>query len=167
MSGKTLYLVRHAKSSWDHPNLSDRDRPLNKRGEQDAPYMAKRLVERPVLPQYIISSPAVRAQSTAEVFARELDITGSSFIINESIYGAGTGQLIGIIRQVENDIDCVMLVGHNPDMTWLVNELTGADIENIPTCGVAAINISSSSWENLGKTRAVLIDFDYPKKSSG
>lgn len=165
MSGKTLYLVRHAKSSWDHPGLSDRERPLNKRGEHDAPYMAKRLVKKPVLPQRIISSPAIRAQSTAQAFARELDITGSGFIINKNIYGAGTGQLIDIIRQVESDIDCVMLVGHNPDMTWLVNELTGANIDNVPTCGVATINISSSSWEGLGKTRAVLVDFDYPKKS--
>ena len=165
MDGKTVYLLRHAKSSWDDPALSDRKRPLNERGQRNAPRMAKRFAERLPHPQIIISSPALRARTTAEIFASEPGMETCRLVINEDIYGASTKRLINIIREVDDSIDCIMLVGHNPDLTWLVNELVGADIDNLPTCSVVTINIASVSWKDTGKAHARLVDFDFPKKA--
>ncbi len=163
---KVLFLVRHAKSSWKDPSLADRDRPLNRRGQRDAPCMGKRLAARAIRPELIVSSPAVRALTTAVAIAEELGYGRPDVVGEERIYGAGTLGLVEVIRHFDNTVDCVMLVGHNPALTELVNYLAECDIENVPTCGTAVLSFDVDKWTDVGKLRGNLLDFDYPKRSS-
>ena len=161
---KILYLVRHAKSSWKDLSLADHERPLNKRGKRDAPRMGKRLAKRGVRPDYILSSPAVRALTTARVIAKKLGCREADVVVNEAVYGAGTSTLHGIIRGIDNRFERAMLVGHNPSFTVLVNQLAGVSIENVPTCGVAVLVFETDNWADVGNGTAKLLEFDYPKK---
>jgi len=161
---KTLYLVRHAKSSWKDARLQDHDRPLSKRGEQDALRMGKRLGRRRSKPEVILSSPAVRAKSTAKILATEIGYPKSGIIVDDLMYAAGPEDLVSVIRGLDNAVDCVMLVGHNPAVTQLVNSLTHCDIANVPTCGLAVLEFRIHSWHDIDRVRAELLDFDYPKK---
>lgn len=163
---KTLYLVRHAKSSWEDAGLSDHDRPLNQRGERDAPQMGKRLKKRKPQPEVIISSSAVRAKTTAKALAKEIGFSKSDVTIDERIYGAGPKDIVSIIHEMDNKIDCTMLVGHNPTFTDLVNTLGHCNIDNIPTCGMAVLTFSVDSWKDVKNGKGELLDFDYPKKES-
>lgn len=162
---KTLYLVRHAKSSWKDSSLDDADRPLNKRGMRDAPEMGKRLARAGVRPDLITSSPAVRALTTAQKIAGELGIKKSKIDINEDIYTFNAEGLLEAIRGLDDKQNTVMLVGHNPATTILLNELSGADIDNVPTCGVARLEMNTDSWAQVKSGSAELVSFDYPKKT--
>ena len=161
---KTLFLVRHAKSSWQHPDLTDRDRPLNPRGLRDAPRMGKRLALRDDLPELIVSSPANRALTTAGILAAELGYDTDRIIVNEDIYGAGPEELMDIISDFPDRCERVMLIGHNPTLTELVNQLTDSTIVNIPTCGIAVINFATTTWAAAEKRKWRLLEFDYPKR---
>ncbi len=161
---KTLYLSRHAKSSWNNANMSDHARPLNDRGEQDAPEMGKRLRKRTPQPTIIISSSAVRAETTATILAEAIDYPISDLQIDERLYGAEANDVIGIIRELDDAIDCAMLVGHNPTFTNLINSLTGSQIDNVPTCGMAVLRFPINSWLKIGEMQGELLNFDYPKK---
>jgi phosphohistidine phosphatase len=162
---KTLYLVRHAKSSWKDPSLDDAERPLNKRGKQDAPEMGKRLAKAGVRPDLITSSPAVRALTTAQKIAEEIGIKKSKIDVNENIYTFNAEGLLEVIMGLDDKLNTVMLVGHNPATTVLLNELSDADIDNVPTCGVAQLEMNTDSWAKLKKGGAELVSFDYPKKT--
>jgi len=109
---KTLYLVRHAKSSWENANLSDHDRPLNHRGERDAPRMGKRLRTRKPQPEMIVSSSAVRAKTTATILATEIGYPTSDISIDERLYGAEPKDVVSIIGELDDALACAMLVGH-------------------------------------------------------
>ncbi len=161
---KTLYLVRHGKSSWKDASLPDHDRPLNKRGEQDASRMGKRLRHRRPKPEVILSSPAVRAKRTAKILATAIGSPKSGIIVDDLIYAAEPEGLVSVIRGLDNAVDCVMLVGHNPALTQLVNSLAHCDIANVPTCGLAVLEFRINSWHDIDRVRAELLDFDYPKK---
>jgi len=161
---KTLYLSRHAKSSWNNANMSDHARPLNERGEKDAPRMGKRLRKRNPQPQIIISSSAVRAETTATILAEAIDYPISEIKIDERLYGAEPKHVISIIRELDDAIDCVMLVGHNPTFTDLINALSVSQIENVPTCGMAVLRFPTDTWSKIGQVQGELLDFDYPKK---
>jgi phosphohistidine phosphatase len=161
---KTLYLVRHAKSSWKDVNLPDHERPLNKRGEQDAPKMGKRLKRRRPKPEVIVTSPAVRAKRTAKILATEIGYPKSDILVDELIYTADQEELVSVLRRLDNGIDCVMLVGHNPALTDLVNSLAQCEVANVPTCGLAVLGFRMDSWADIDHIRAKLLDFDYPKK---
>jgi phosphohistidine phosphatase len=163
---KTLYLVRHAKSSWDHANLSDHDRPLNHRGERDAPRMGKRLRKRKDRPEVIISSSAVRAQTTAAILATAIDYPASDIFIDERLYGAEPNDVISIIGDLDDGIHCAMLVGHNPTFTALVNALGRCDLDNMPTCGMAFLTFPFDSWKKIATVRGKLVDFDFPKNEA-
>ncbi len=162
---KTLYLVRHAKSSWKDASLPDHDRPLNKRGEEDAPRMGKRLACRRPKPELIISSPAVRAKMTAKLLATGIGYPKANIVIDKLIYEAEPEDLMSIIRGLDNTVDCVMLVGHNPAFTLLVNSLARCNIENVPTCGLAVLKFDIVSWDDIDRVTGELLDFDYPKKT--
>ena len=163
---KTLYLVRHAKSSWNNSNLSDHARPLNDRGERDAPLMGKRLRKRTPQPTLIISSSAVRAETTATTLAEAIDYPLSDLKVDERLYGAEPNDVLAIIRELDDAIDCAMLVGHNPTFTNLVNSLSGSQIDNVPTCGMAVLNFPIKSWSKIGQIQGELLDFDSPKNDS-
>ena len=161
---KTLYLVRHAKSSWKEADLSDHERPLNKRGELDAPRMGIRLRKRKPQPKAIISSSAVRAKTTAKLFATEIGFPKSDISIDERLYGAGPTDVVSIIHELNDTVDCAMLVGHNPTFTELVNSLGHCHIDNVPTCGMAILTFPVNTWKAIKNGKGELQDFDYPKK---
>ena len=159
---KTLYLARHAKSSWKHPELSDIERPLNKRGKRDAPYIGNLLKEKGVKPNILISSPAVRARKTAVVIAERIDYTKSKILIDDKIYESSSTELLNIIKSFDDKYNSVMMFGHNPGFTMLNNYLTNSFIDNIPTCGVVGIRFKSS-WEKIDNASGKAFFFIYPK----
>ena len=161
---KTLYINRHAKSSWKHVNLSDFDRPLNNRGRKAAPFMAKKLKERGDEFDLIISSPANRAYSTAEYFADEFDYAHNFIEEAHSVYHADHGTLLNIIDNIPDNFNSVMLFGHNPGFTNLANVLTGETLGNIPTCGIIKINFDVASWQEVMPGTGDMEFFDYPKR---
>lgn len=161
---KRLILCRHAKSSWKDITLEDIDRPLNKRGKNDAPEMGRRLAKSGIKPDAIVSSPAKRARKTARQLARMLGFKKKNVIILDKIYAASVEELLDIIRRFDDAADLVILVGHNPETTILANILGGLDIDNVPTCGVVALDFAVDSWQDIGKTEGSLVFFDYPKK---
>ncbi len=163
---KYLFLVRHAKSSWDFPELPDFDRPLNKRGKRDAPEMGIRLASRKLELDAVISSPANRALTTARIIAEELDFPVKNIRENSDVYHASGSTLVDTIRDLPNELKSVMLVGHNPGFTDLSNFLKESDyyIGNVPTCGVVAIEFALNRWSDVSKHCGRLLFFDYPKK---
>ena len=159
---KTLYLARHAKSSWKHPELSDIERPLNKRGKRDAPYIGNLLKEKDVKPDLLISSPALRARKTAIVIAEKIDYPKSKILIDDNIYESSSTELKNIIQGFDDKYNSVMMFGHNPDFTMLNNYLTDSYIDNIPTCGVVGIRFNSS-WKKIDGDSGKAFFFIYPK----
>jgi len=160
---KSLLLIRHAKSDWADLMLSDFKRTLNHRGDVNAPEMAKRLVKRQLFPQQLISSPAIRAISTAKHFATELNIKPSDIIQEPEIYDALTQSLLSVVNNLDENSDFTALIGHNPALTGLVNYLCDQTIFNIPTCGMALIKFPFEKWKMVSKGTGDLIFFDFPK----
>ncbi len=159
---KTLYLARHAKSSWKHPELSDIERPLNKRGKRDAPIIGHLLKDKSINPDIIISSPAVRARKTAETIAEIIDYPKSKILIDVNIYESSSSELRNIIQGFDDKYNSVMMFGHNPGFTMLNNYLTESFIDNIPTCGVVGIHFNSS-WKKIEGASGKAFFFIYPK----
>ena len=112
---KTLLLVRHAKSSWDHPGVDDHDRPLNARGRRDAPEMGRRLAERGLVPDRILSSTALRARTTAQLIAEGLGFDVDRIILDERLYAASADEVLRVIGEIDGDVGTAMVVGHNPE----------------------------------------------------
>jgi len=162
---KVLYLVRHAKSSWHQPGFSDFDRPLNPRGDRDAPEMGQRLKLRNAVPEIIICSPARRAVETLELMNENMGVPAESIFMQKRIYEASTSTLLEIVRGIDNQFGSAMLIGHNPSLSWLAGELSGKPVQNMPTCSVAAIAMESDQWENTGSAAAGMLFFDYPKNT--
>lgn len=163
---KTLYLVRHAKSSWDHPTLDDFERPLNKRGERDAPHMAKRLKEKRVVLDLLLTSPAERASSTARYFAKILLVPDSLLTTDKKLYHASPETLLTIIRQLKDSATTVMVVGHNPGFTDFANLLLHEHIVNIPTSGIVACTIAIQRWGEVEPGLGKMLFYDYPKNQT-
>jgi len=159
---KTLYLIRHAKSDWSNPFLNDFDRPLNKRGEKNAPFMGKYLASQNIYPDIIISSPAKRAKTTAKFIAKAISFE-DEIIYDESIYEADHFDLINLIKVQEDKVNTIFLFGHNPSFNILASQLVDFR-ENIPTCGIVQINFDCKKWKNINSSNAQLIRFEYPKK---
>ena len=161
---KTLYLLRHAKSSWDDPSLSDIDRPLNKRGRRDAPFMGEILVKKLKPPQLIYSSPANRAITTALTIAESFNIDKKTIIKDQRIYDAAVSDLVRIISSTSDEYDTIMFFGHNPTFTLTSNYLSDKFIDNIPTCGLVQIDFNINSWQDIDVDKGKLVLFEYPKK---
>src|SRR5574338_419330 len=160
---KTLFLVRHAKSSWDDISLPDRDRPLADRGKRDVVKMSKRLADRGVKPDLILSSPAVRALTTAEVIAERLGFKRKDIVVDDRLYARPADDLLDVIQELGDKHERVMLVGHNPELTELAHRLS-SEITHLPTCAIAEFSFDAKSWQEIGKTRPVRVAIDYPKK---
>lgn len=160
---KTLTILRHAKSSWKDQSLSDHDRPLNKRGEHDAPMMAARIKDAGIRPSLILSSSAARAWTTAKAVAMEIAYP-LEFLQRESdLYLAGVSTLLKIIGNQDNGFNSIMIVGHNPGLTELANHFVPDVTANLPTCGLASINIDTDDWDLGNASEVELIVYDYPK----
>jgi len=162
---KTLYLVRHAKSSWDDTSLSDFERPLNKRGRRNSPDMGKRMLEQGHKPDLFISSPANRALTTTRNIMRELGIDESEIVTNEDLYFSGATGMQSVLESVNDRYHKVMMTGHNPTMTFFMNKLANTNVFNMPTCAIAIIGFDMASWADLDSTEGVLLGYDYPKGS--
>ena len=160
---KTLYFVRHAKSSWKDSSLSDRDRPLNSRGKRDAPNMAQFLSNKVECPDTFICSPSRRTLDTASHFLKAFGVSESDLDTKEKLYHGGESAFESIIQSLNDNLTSAMLFAHNPGITDYVNELTQSDIWNIPTCGMAGIKIDTHNWKNIGKANAELLFYYYPK----
>ncbi|MDD5212446.1 MAG: histidine phosphatase family protein [Sulfuricurvum sp.] len=161
---KTLILIRHAKSDWSNPFLHDFDRELNGRGLKDAPVMGKILADKNIHPDLILSSPALRAQTTAIEIARKLSFPEDAITYNPSLYESDIETVFEVIRSVSDTCKTLIVFGHNPELTECANALCGADIENIPTCGVVAMLLKEDSWKSVGYDSAELLFFDIPKQ---
>ena len=161
---RTLFLVRHAKSSWDGVALPDKERPLADRGKRDAPMMGKRLAKRQVKPDLILSSPARRALSTAEIIANELDYRAKDIVVDDRLYATEAETLLGVIGELSDKLKCVMLIGHNPEFADLVHRLSNEDTL-MPTCAVAQFTFESKSWATIGAAKPAKVVLDYPKKA--
>ncbi|MBL7858657.1 MAG: histidine phosphatase family protein [Cyclobacteriaceae bacterium] len=162
---KTLYLVRHAKSSWADPDQADFERPLNERGKRDAPRMAKRLKEKEIHPDLIFSSPAKRALSTSKRMAKILKYPKDGIKTDQKLYHASDDTLLSMIQNLKDKFECVVIVGHNPGLTDFVNSFLSEelDIDNIPTCGVVAFKLEIDAWSKATWGIGKMLFFDYPK----
>ncbi|MTI19740.1 histidine phosphatase family protein [Fulvivirga sp. RKSG066] len=160
---KTLYLIRHAKSSWKFPELSDAERPLNKRGKRDAPDMGKRLKNKGLFPDLMLSSPANRALTTCQMIAKALDYPKEAIETDRRVYHAGVSELLRVVQGIDDTWNTVCLFGHNPGFTDFANELTHSDIYNIPTCGVFACSFDVDSWKDVGYGKGKRTHYDFPK----
>lgn len=161
---KTLILVRHAKSSWKDSSLADIDRPLNKRGKRDAPFMGALMKKENILPDLLLSSPAKRACTTAKIFAEELGLKKIDVVTDEQIYLSSASELIDVINEIEDKYNKVMMFGHNPGFTTLNNYLTDHYVDNIPTCGISVIEFDLNSWQDVSAGTGKLVQYEYPKK---
>lgn len=164
---KKLLIVRHAKSSWDDASLRDFDRPLNKRGSRDVPDMGKRLSAQGLIPDQIISSPANRAITTARGIAKELGYALSAIHEEPDLYHAGTYTIREIISKTDNNVNTLMIFGHNPGFTDLIVRLSDLNLYNLPTCAACGVAFDFESWEEILDKRGKKFYYDYPKSISG
>ncbi|NTV46566.1 MAG: histidine phosphatase family protein [Chlorobiales bacterium] len=161
---KSLYFVRHAKSSWKDPNLTDSERPLNKRGLRDAPFMAKLLADKGVKIDLVLSSPAIRALTTAQHMAEGIGYAQDKIRIEPRLYGESFNMYLNVIKELEAKYSSVMIVAHNPTMTTIINYLTDYGLENLPTCGVFGIELQLESWAKVSQGVGQCRFYEYPKK---
>lgn len=161
---KKLFICRHGKSSWKFNDLSDFERPLNHRGERDAPKMGNVLKERKISPSIMLSSPAVRAYTTAKIIAAKLGRDENEIQKKEELYGASAGELMSIIQELPENAASAMIFGHNPGLTMLNNVLSDKRIDNLPTCGIVAIDLNISKWNEIDFSCGKGVFFEYPKK---
>jgi phosphohistidine phosphatase len=161
---KTLCLIRHSKSAWDNQGISDFERGLNSRGKHDAPLMAKIIREKKIIPDLIISSPAIRAITTAKIFAEVVNYPIENIITNEYIYEAGIRELMETVRAIDDSKTHVMLFGHNPGITTFSNLLGSEYISNMPTCSIAGLELNINSWKEVERFCGKTLFFEYPKK---
>ena len=160
---KTLLVMRHAKSSWKHPEVADHDRPLNKRGKQDAPRMGKLLRQQKLTPQVIVSSTATRARRTADAVVDCCAFDGAVHL-ERRLSLADLGTILEVLRELGGPADRLLVIGHNPGLEELIARLTGRT-EIFPTAAVAQIQLSIDSWEALrSSTRGRLVNLWRPKE---
>ena len=157
-----LALVRHAKSDWGDPMVDDHDRPLNDRGRRDAPVMAARLAEAGFRPGVILSSTALRAQTTARAFA---DVWALRVHLQDRLYGASPRVLVAAAAEAGADpgIDSVLVVAHDPGLSLLAGQLSGGEIAHMPTCAVATFTWDAEDWDVATALEPADWTFDSPR----
>jgi phosphohistidine phosphatase len=160
---KTLFIIRHAKSSWAEIGARDIDRTLNDRGHTDAPKMAEILRGVGVAPDLIVSSPAKRAFTTAQYFAKAFGIAIKDIDIQQNIYEATTDELLSVVRDLPNKADVILMFGHNPGFTYFANQYTRNYIDNLPTCGIVRLDLASDTWENFNEKTVTMKEMWFPK----
>lgn len=160
---KHVFIIRHAKSDWSL-GVSDYDRPLNERGFRDAPFMAERLAANPTKPQLLVSSPAKRALTTAQIFAERLSALSKDIQIEPSIYEASTKTLLELINNMDDQWERIAIFGHNPGLSELASYLSEEDYLNMPTCAIVHLHFPHANhWSEISGGTGAIIDFWYPK----
>jgi len=161
---KTIYLLRHAKSSWRDPTLEDEYRPLNNRGMRDAPMMGDRFKALGESLDHIVSSPARRARQTADLFAKACGFPRDNIIEDAALYFTGMDSIAALIAGQDDRLQALMLVFHNPDITRLANSIDAANrISNVPTCGLVKLTSDIENWRDWSAANTRFVYFDYPK----
>jgi phosphohistidine phosphatase len=161
---KTLLIIRHAKSESSF-TLTDFERPLNDRGKNDAPDMAKRIMEKKITIDGFVSSPAKRAKKTAELFCETMGGDTDSILFVSSLYHAPPEVFYEVIKNLSDSFNTAAVFAHNPGITYFVNELVlGIQIDNMPTCAVFAIQTDINQWKDFKKSKKEFLFFDFPKK---
>lgn len=161
---KRLFLVRHAKSDWSSAGMPDFSRPLNERGHRVAPQMGGQLFERKIYPELMVSSPAVRAATTAKYFAEGLGYPVDSIQFEEAIYGASSGSLLQVVNNLSDEFGTVMMFGHNPGFSYLAEELGNGRLGNFPTCAIVCIDFEVASWNEISMGLGTSQWFLYPEQ---
>lgn len=161
---RTLFIIRHAKSSWEIETISDIDRPLKLKGIRDAYDMARRIKINHEIPNLLISSPAIRALHTADIFTRVLEVKYTHLKIDERIYGSGVGVIKKILSEQDSAVKNIMIFGHNPDFSELATVLSGNEFIELPTCGMCRITFNSSDWKSISSSNKIDVQLDFPKK---
>ena len=161
---KTLILVRHAKSDWGNENVTDLFRPLNERGYSDAQILSKQLAQKISPPQYWVTSPAIRAYTTALLFANAFNYDIEKIIINKKIYEASVKTLQAMVTSIPDENQTVFLFGHNPGFTKFFNQFSDSDVDNMATCGIASLHNDVLSWKDFLSTEIINDFYLYPKE---
>ncbi len=161
---KKVYLMRHAKSDWSGYYVSDFERDLNKRGEKDASLMGKVLKDRDIKPSLIISSPARRAKRTAKSVAKEFGYDTKKILFKEEIYEASVQDFLDVINSIDDKNDEVLIIGHNPSMTEIINILNSVTLDNLPTAAVVGFSFDVQSFKDVKPKSGKFLFFEYPKK---
>lgn len=162
---KQILLVRHAKSDWENFNLKDFDRPLNTRGFANAPEMGERLFSKNILPDAIVSSPALRAITTAQLIANKINFDPQKIIQNPNIYHATEINLLTIVNHFNNALNFVAIFGHNSGISEFANYLTHTNTYSLPTCGMVLITFDTDDWAAISGGTGKLLWYDYPKNN--
>ena len=159
---KTLYLIRHAKSSWAF-DLNDHDRPLGKRVRKDVIKMGQHLVTHQPKPEVLISSTASRAFYTALHICDQLDIDEGHIRLDKNLYHAGASEILQVVKSAPN-CDHLAIFGHNPGFTSAANSLANLNFNNVPTCGIVGINFNVKYWKDVAFGQGMLAFFYFPKE---
>jgi len=161
---KTLLILRHAKSSWGHSNLDDHDRPLNARGQRDAPRMGQLLQTEGLVPELLLSSTAERARTTAQQVAEGCGYPSDKIVLTADLYHPLPDDCLAVLRQHGEPHQRVLLVAHNPGLEELVEQLTG-EAHRLPTAALVQIALPIETWQDLRPTtRGTLINLWRPKE---
>lgn len=161
---KTVYIIRHAKSSWSDTTMSDFDRPLNERGKKDAPAMAEKLLEKKIKIDAFITSPAKRAKKTCLAFSKIYGADKDDIFLVDELYNAVERRFYEIISGLDDKFKRVAIISHNPGISDFVNSLIpSVKIDNMPTCAVFAVEIDVERWADFNTSTKKFLFFDYPK----
>lgn len=162
---KTLYLVRHAKSSWENTAVTDFERKLNERGLRDAPEMGKRLFKRVHQIDAFVSSPAKRAKKTCKLFCKEFRFDEDKIILVDDLYLAAKETFISIVSWLDDSYKSAALFSHNPGITDYANSLcSSVVIDNMPTASIFAVKANVKHWKEFEPAEKEFLFFDYPKR---
>jgi phosphohistidine phosphatase len=162
---RVLVMVRHAKSSWANPLQSDFERPLNHRGEEDAPAMGNRLKDMDVVPDLMVSSTAKRAKQTVKKLAVSLGYSADNIKWEEKLYHCIPSVFEEVIFETADDINTLLIVAHNPGITEFINQLSpDFSLDHMPTCGVVAVRFDARDWSEFSAAKKQVLLFEYPKK---
>jgi len=161
---KTIYLVRHAKSDRENTNLLDIERPLNERGYSNANSMSQLFNEKQDTPDIIVSSPAIRAFSTASIFAKNLNYDLNNILIKKELYESSTKDYLSVITDMDEQFHSLMLFAHNPTISSFADSLCKALPMEMPTCAIAGIRFDCKKWKDIKNLKGELFLFEYPKK---
>jgi len=162
---KQLTIVRHAKAGWGDATLSDFQRPLNERGLKDSVTMAQRLLAQGLVPQCLVTSPALRALTTAQQFAETLSLASSAFTTDKNIYEASNDRLHDVVWGLDDRYDDIMLVGHNPGLSDLVRSLVSAGIDELSTCEIIVVQFDCEQWHEIGPGSGRISFNDLPRNT--
>lgn len=156
---KTLYIVRHAKSSWKYDSVDDIDRPLKERGINDAIVLSQFLAKEIKRPDTFISSVANRALHTAVIFCRNFNFPFSNLKIKKELYSFSDGYLVKTVKALDDSFDSAIIFSHDHGISTFVNKFGSKPIAHVPTCGVVGIRFDEKHWKNIKRGNTVLVEF--------